>query len=112
MYCVHTLQVVRRFAVDALRTASDQELLAYMLQLVQALRYEPVVVVTTAAALPALSPAVTHIAGVTHPAVTDPAVTAGNCHTLSLTYQAQYCIDVCGVTLRAGTTPLAQCSYM
>ncbi|KAG5186010.1 kinase-like domain-containing protein [Tribonema minus] len=34
-------EVVRRFAVEALRSASDEELLAYMLQLVQALRYEP-----------------------------------------------------------------------
>uniref|UniRef100_A0A7S3K483 Phosphatidylinositol 3-kinase n=1 Tax=Aureoumbra lagunensis TaxID=44058 RepID=A0A7S3K483_9STRA len=31
--------VVRSFAVDALRKASDQELIAYLLQLVQALRY-------------------------------------------------------------------------
>jgi Phosphoinositide 3-kinase family, accessory domain (PIK domain) len=81
VYSIRALQVVRRFAVDALRTASDQELLAYMLQLVQALRYEPVAVVT--AALPSLSPAVTHIGGVTHPAVTDPAVTAGTRHSHS-----------------------------
>lgn len=32
-------EVVRRFAVDALRRASDEELLAFLLQLVQALRY-------------------------------------------------------------------------
>lgn len=31
-------EVVRRFAVDALRRASDEELLAFLLQLVQALR--------------------------------------------------------------------------
>ncbi|CAN0494913.1 unnamed protein product, partial [Ectocarpus sp. 8 AP-2014] len=34
-------EVVRRFAVDALRRASDDELLAFLLQLVQALRYQP-----------------------------------------------------------------------
>lgn len=33
-------EVVRRFAVDALRRASDDELLAFLLQLVQALRYQ------------------------------------------------------------------------
>jgi len=33
-------EVVRAFAVDALRAASDEELVAYLLQLVQALRYE------------------------------------------------------------------------
>lgn len=35
-------EVVRRFAVDALRRASDDELLAFLLQLVQALRYQQV----------------------------------------------------------------------
>lgn len=40
-------QVVRRFAVEALSSASDAELLAYMLQLVQALRYEPDSISTT-----------------------------------------------------------------
>lgn len=39
--------LVRQFAVDTLRSASDEELLMYLLQLVQALRYEPT---TTAAA--------------------------------------------------------------
>ncbi|CAM9917228.1 unnamed protein product [Phaeothamnion confervicola] len=34
-------QMVRSFAVDTLRQASDDELMTYMLQLVQALRYEP-----------------------------------------------------------------------
>lgn len=33
-------EVVRRFAVDALRRAPDDELLAFLLQLVQALRYQ------------------------------------------------------------------------
>ncbi|CAM9241184.1 unnamed protein product, partial [Choristocarpus tenellus] len=33
-------EVVRRFAVDALHRASDEELLAFLLQLVQALRYQ------------------------------------------------------------------------
>ena len=33
-------EVVRRFAVDALRRASDDELLMFLLQLVQALRYQ------------------------------------------------------------------------
>ena len=32
--------MVRAFAVDTLRRASDEELLTYLLQLVQALRYE------------------------------------------------------------------------
>ena len=34
-------EVVRSFAVETLRGANDAELLAYLLQLVQALRYEP-----------------------------------------------------------------------
>jgi len=33
-------EMVRAFAVDTLRRASDEELLTYLLQLVQALRYE------------------------------------------------------------------------
>ena len=33
--------LVRRYAVDVLRNASDEELLLLLLQLVQALRYEP-----------------------------------------------------------------------
>ncbi len=32
---------VRQYAVDTLQSASDEELLTYLLQLVQALRYEP-----------------------------------------------------------------------
>ncbi|RYH27857.1 hypothetical protein EON65_12930, partial [archaeon] len=35
-------QFVREFAVSVLRSASDDELLTFLLQLVQALRYEPV----------------------------------------------------------------------
>jgi phosphatidylinositol 3-kinase len=35
--------IVRSYAVDVLRTASDQELQVLLLQLVQALRYEPII---------------------------------------------------------------------
>lgn len=35
--------VVRQYAVDTLKNASDEELLTFLLQLVQALRYEPII---------------------------------------------------------------------
>jgi phosphatidylinositol 3-kinase len=44
-----TVPAVREHAVDALRRASDDELLIYLLQLVQALRYEPSLVARAAA---------------------------------------------------------------
>jgi phosphatidylinositol 3-kinase len=40
--------VVREFAVEILRTATDEELLTFLLQLVQALRYEPVALAISA----------------------------------------------------------------
>ena len=35
--------IVRQYAIDELRSANDEELLTFLLQLVQALRYEPVI---------------------------------------------------------------------
>jgi phosphatidylinositol 3-kinase len=47
--------MVREYAVETLRSASDEELLTFLLQLVQALRYEPATAAATAAVVPSSS---------------------------------------------------------
>lgn len=51
---------VREYAVETLRSASDEELLTFLLQLVQALRYEPATNTTTTAT-PVSTPATVHV---------------------------------------------------
>ncbi len=51
---------MREYAVETLRSASDEELLTFLLQLVQALRYEPATNTTTTAT-PVSTPATVHV---------------------------------------------------
>jgi phosphatidylinositol 3-kinase len=74
-----TVPAVREHAVDALRRATDDELLIYLLQLVQALRYEPLLLARAASGSPG--------GGV---AAAAPSPTAGSAATSSAMSSARY----------------------